>query len=798
MTLRNQFLVTVLVGFLFAVLGLNWISQESLSMGFEELEVARARDDLRRIGAAADGLAKSLSEQSSDWANWDDTYQYMQDRNPAFESSNLAHGSLEETGLDAIAFISRSGEIVRWAQIHGDTNSPSNQAQLWPALQRLGVLSASSGSQRSGIHGYVETASGHAIVSIRPIHKSDLSGEGRGWVIFVQVFSNKMLEKIEDAVRLNIKAKRLQSGSATQPQVALNHTQVSGWTTIADIGGKPVLRLDADLSNAIVSKGHSVMTWMNLQLLGVTGLFAILVSFAIVRQVIRPIEIIRGQLKSVENTDPARFRIVRACKEIADLSLGIREMLTRIDLQKQKLLENEEELRAHNDNLESLVEARTREIEYQAHHDRLTNLPNRWLFGNRVQHAVKLSHRTGKMLAVMFIDLDNFKYVNDTLGHAIGDQLLIEVAARMKSVVREGDTVARLGGDEFTILMESLETELEAAEIARNVLRSVAQPFMLEGQESFVGASIGIALSSESVMDADQLMKNADLAMYHAKRAGKRRFTFFSAEMEKEVCDRLLIENALRKAVAENQIQIYYQPIVDLQTGRLKGCEALARWDHPELGRISPSTFIPIAEETGLIVPLGHQTLLTACQQAQIFRQELECPDFVMSVNLSGRQFQSPKLVESVREILASTSLPPECLKLEITESMLMTNREGSIEQMNQLAALGIALALDDFGTGFSSLSTLHSFPIETLKIDQSFIARLSEGEDARAIIEAIIGMANTLDIKVTSEGIESREQESVVRDLGSQLGQGYLYERPLLADDFIAIFKSDRTERAA
>ena len=798
MTLRNQFLVTVLAGFLFAVLGLNWISQESLSRGFMELEAARAKEDLRRIEAAADGIADNLSKQSSDWANWDDTYQYLQDRNVAYETSNLAEGSLKETGLDAVAFITTSGDILRWAQIHGDQNSPSSQAQLWPVLQNLGAFTQAQAGGRQDVHGFVETAAGIAVVSIRPVHRSDLSGPSRGWVIFVQEFSSKLIAQIGNSVRLKIEAAPLSASQGVEPQVVLNQVQVKGWTAIRDIRGKPILRLNADLSNAIVTKGHSVVTWMNLQLLGVTGLFATLISFAIVRQVIRPIETIQNQLKSAENSDPSRFKIVRACKEIADLSFGLREMLIRIDEQKQRLLESEEELRAHNENLESLVEARTAEIEHQAHHDRLTNLPNRWLFGNRVQHAAKLGHRTGKMLAVMFIDLDNFKYVNDTLGHAIGDQLLIEVAARMKSAVREGDTVARLGGDEFTILMESLDSEREAAEVAGQVLRNLAKPFMLEGQECFVGASIGIALSNAIAMDAEQLMKNADLAMYHAKRDGKRRFTFFSADMEKEVCDRLLIENALRKAVSENQIEVHYQPIVDLQTGQLMGCEALSRWDHPELGRISPSTFIPIAEETGLIVQLGHQTLLTACMQAQIFREELCCPDFVMSVNLSGRQFQSPKLVDSVRNILAETGLPPHCLKLELTESMLMTNREQSIDQMKQLSALGIALALDDFGTGFSSLSTLHSFPIETLKIDQSFIARLSEGEDARAIIQAIIGMAKTLKINVTSEGIESQEQETVVRELGSQLGQGYLYDRPLRAEALIQRFAPSQQKRAA
>lgn len=419
--------------------------------------------------------------------------------------------------------------------------------------------------------------------------------------------------------------------------------------------------------------------------------------------------------------------------------------------------------------------------QYLGSHDALTGLPNRSLLEDRLGHAISHAHRSMRLVAVLFLDLDRFKVINDSLGHKSGDELLCILADRMSQSMREGDTLARLGGDEFVILLEELESESEAAFIAENLLSRIAQPLSLEVQVVTPSASMGISIYPKDGSDAVTLLKNADIAMYHAKNAGGNCLCFFDAEMNAQAARRMVIESNLRKALESDseELSLHYQPIVDLTSGRLVGMEALARWNCHDQSMQSPDSFIPVAEETGLIIPLSERLLRLACGQFHGW-QARWCTDALLSINLSVRQLSSPQLVPMVRSVLRETEMNPARLQLEITETALMKDVEHARLILCQLAQLGIQLAIDDFGTGYSSLSYLKTLPIHKLKIDQSFVRGVVIDKDDAAIVIATIGLAHNLGLKVTSEGVETEAQMAFLKEHGCDEGQGYYFSRAL------------------
>ncbi len=426
-----------------------------------------------------------------------------------------------------------------------------------------------------------------------------------------------------------------------------------------------------------------------------------------------------------------------------------------------------------------------------AHHDALTNLPNRMLLMERLSHALAHAHRNDQMVAVMFLDLDRFKNINDTLGHTIGDQLLKSVAERLSKCMREDDTVARLGGDEFVIILEEVSSIRDVAGVAQKLVNVLEQPVVLEQREMFVTTSIGISVYPDDGSSADVLIKHADTAMYRAKEQGRNNCQFYTEDMNERALERLTIENSLRHAMERNEFLLYYQPQVDLRTRRITGMEALLRWQHPDFGLILPSRFIPIAEETGLIVFIGEWALRAACFQNKAW-QDAGMPCLHVAVNLSARQFKQPNLVDVVSQALADSGLEPRYLELEITESIAMEYADGTIARLNELKAMGLTISMDDFGTGHSSLSYLKRFPIDTLKIDQSFVQNvLLDSQDA-AIAAAITTMARSLKMRVVTEGVETQEQIVFLRDQERDEVQGYYFSHPLPADAFALLLRSN------
>jgi diguanylate cyclase (GGDEF)-like protein len=427
-----------------------------------------------------------------------------------------------------------------------------------------------------------------------------------------------------------------------------------------------------------------------------------------------------------------------------------------------------EEMRASQDRLDHL-----------AHHDALTGLPNRLLLLAHMEHALARARRDGRLLAVLFVDLDHFQVINDTLGHPLGDALLQEVARRLTACLREGDTVARLGGDEFTVVLEDLRDASQAREAAQRIIDAVSNKFLLEGHEVFVSCSVGIGVFPADGDDVTALLKNADSALYRAKEQGRNNCQYYTEELTARALARLELETSLRHALERHELVVHYQPQVDLHSGRIIGMEALVRWQHPRRGLVGPGEFIPLAEETGLIVPLGEWVLRAACARLKAWL-DAGLPKLRVAVNLSSRQFNQKNLYETVAAVLRDTGLPPECLELELTESLVMQDPDGAIAVLTRLKALGVQFSIDDFGTGYSCLSYLKRFPIDRIKIDQSFVRNITTDPEDAAVSQAIISMSHSLHLKTVAEGVETPEQREFLRARQCDEVQGYHFSRPV------------------
>jgi diguanylate cyclase (GGDEF)-like protein len=431
------------------------------------------------------------------------------------------------------------------------------------------------------------------------------------------------------------------------------------------------------------------------------------------------------------------------------------------------------------------------ELRHQAFHDSLTGLANRALFSDRLNHAMSRTRHARQALAVLLVDLDDFKHINDSLGHSEGDQLLVAVAERFRASLRAGDTIARMGGDEFAILLEDPPDSAAPVQVAERLMATLHAPFEQNGRQLFVHVSVGVAIWTSGRQSSDELVRNADVSMYTAKSKGKNRIEVFEPNMYAAAVARLALRGDLEMAVKRAEFFLLYQPVVRLDSQEIVGVEALLRWNHPQRGVVGPVEFIPIAEETGMIVPLGLWVLEQACHQAIAWDRIWPKRQLTMNVNVSARQITEPGFPEDVDRILAATGLDPTRLILELTEGVLMQDTETILATFVTLKRLGIRLAIDDFGTGYSSLSYLHRFPIDVLKIDRSFVASMLDGPDETALVRSILTMSETLHLETVAEGIEEESQLVELRSSGAALGQGFYFARPLSADAVTNLLKT-------
>ncbi len=437
---------------------------------------------------------------------------------------------------------------------------------------------------------------------------------------------------------------------------------------------------------------------------------------------------------------------------------------------------------AEQERISLALEETKEHFRHAAFHDSLTGLPNRLMFAELLKAEIESAkHRQNHLFSVLFLDLDRFKNINDSLGHTHGDLLLVAFAQRLERCLRPTDTLARFGGDEFAILLSGIKDASDPIRVAERIQQELTVPFELDKNSAFTTTSIGIALSTTGYERPEDILRDADTAMYRAKENGKARYEMFDQGMHARAVSRLRLEGDLRQAIEQKEFCIHYQPIVTIETGRLAGFEALVRWNHPEQGLVPPDEFIPVAEETGLIVPIGQWVLEQACMKLKEWQQQSPCFRLLsLSVNLSAKQMSQPDLVDQVKVALEASKLNPHCLKLEITESVVMENAEAATTMFKQLRALGVQLSIDDFGTGYSSLSYLHRFPVNYLKIDRSFVSRMADANDNAEIVRTIVTLARNLGMEVIAEGVETQEQLEQLKALGCEYGQGYLFSRPV------------------
>jgi len=499
--------------------------------------------------------------------------------------------------------------------------------------------------------------------------------------------------------------------------------------------------------------------------------FAGLLLRPLYRTITQPILLMSALMQRVSSNSDYSVRMAHSSRdELGMLASGFNNMLEQVQQHKAALeAELAQRLQAEN------------RLDHLAHYDGITLLPNRNFFTAHLAAILDDTLKSDKFMALMFIDLDNFKTVNDTLGHRVGDLLLRAAAQRLMQAMREKDIICRIGGDEFAVILENLADVQQVEAIASEAVWALSKVFHLEENEIYIGASIGISLCPDHARDLSGLLRSADTAMYHAKALGKNNYQHYNAEMEQCARKRLAMENSLRHVLERNELLVYYQPQVDVETHRIVGFEALLRWQHPEMGMIGPDEFIPIAEETGLIVPIGEWVLRTACRQAMAWQQAYAA-DLTIGINLAARQLREPDIVDRILGIAAESGISPHLLDLELTESAIMEHSESLMQKLGRLRQAGIRISIDDFGTGYSSMNYLKRFPINTLKIDRSFVRDIPHDSDDVAITQAIIAMGDSLNMHLIAEGVETMEQLEFLRSNGCSRMQGFLFSRPLPA----------------
>jgi len=534
--------------------------------------------------------------------------------------------------------------------------------------------------------------------------------------------------------------------SAIRPALHRNETVGTIWLT-------------SDLQEIETQERHlaEISLLLALMSLGIAGMSGSILQY----RISKPIASLASAMNRVTSEESFEAQVeVLGSKEIAELAVGFNSMLSELQ---------------RRDRLAKIADAR---LQQQARTDSLTGLPNRRLFSECLASATAGTRRRGGLLGLLYIDLDRFKLVNDSLGHSVGDLLLCEVASRLKARVRQSDTLARIGGDEFAIVLTSLTRAEDAGVVANSLLECMTKPFHVEGHEITIGASIGISIYDDAGTDGADLLRKADSAMYAAKRSGRNRAAFFSEDLSLMAREQLTLENQLRGAIGRGEIHVHYQPEFDPLSGSIVRFEALARWSHPQLGEITPNRFIPVAEGSGLIHALGSFVMEEACREAVKWQKPQAAPVQV-AVNVSPIQFNSESIVSKIARVLERTGLNPHLLQVELTESVMMGSFQQSLEKMQSLRSLGVSLALDDFGTGYSCLSYLPELPFEAIKLDRSFVSKLSPGSDSIQMIRSMVDLAHSMDMRVIAEGVEERSQLELVTELGVDEVQGFLLGRP-------------------
>jgi diguanylate cyclase (GGDEF)-like protein/PAS domain S-box-containing protein len=894
MSFSKRMMIIMAVTFTLLTFMVYSVSRSILMEDYSSLELQETRNSVQLAYSAIQDDIDEIAANDSDWAGWNETYEFIENRNDQYVANNIPDTSYQDLKLNLILYINTSGEIV-----YGRSYDYTNNKELPLPADLENIIAENTGlwqhnTVEGGISGIFMFNEGPMILASKPILTSDKNGPQRGALVMGRYVDAAELMSLSGSTHLTLGLLRLddpelphdittmlENSKNDNPIYiqALNEEIISGYGVIKDVFGNPALALKVDMVRSIYQQGNNSLRFFLILLILFVITTGLLVMLIVKRTVLTRLEKMSSDFSLIGYHSDHSMRLqMPGNDEFTQLANSANTMLKSLELNHQNVSDNKERYSTLTENMYDLISEMSvdgrylfistnysdalgyepsdivdkniaeflypedknevmdaiisldpatlkqliyrvvckngvvkwfestgktydtvkgevrlvlvsrditerqkyeEQIRYQAFHDSLTDLPNRTLFMDRLLLALAHAKRNKKMLALIFLDLDRFKLINDTLGHEIGDRLLSEAAWRIKACVREEDTVARFGGDEFTIMLPDMANAEGAAKVAEKILENARLPFTIKGHELYLSISAGIALYPNDGIDADTLLKNADTAMYLAKEKNRNNYQFYTPELNKRIHERLMIEIEMRRAIEREEFILHYQPKINVNTGEMIGVEALVRWQHPERGLVPPVEFIPIAEETGMIVPLGEWVLRTACLQNKRWQDSGYAPVSI-SVNLSARQFQLQNLIEMTRRVLNETGLEAHWLELEITESIAMMNSQYTMDTLHRLKKMGIKLSIDDFGTGYSSLSLLKRFPVDKLKIDKSFVMGIGEVQDSEIIASTIIALCKSLKLDVVAEGVETEEQCKFLQKHQCSEMQGYLFSKPV------------------
>lgn len=822
MKLRNKILAGIVITWaVFLLLTLGG-SHYFLTQSFIHLEKERVIRDTNRVKEALEQIDYSLYTFTSDWSHWNDLYSYMQGKNKHFVSDNFTIPAFVNSKINLLTYWNNQKKLVLSAFIDTDNGKYTDMPKGFINYVSEDSTIFSELQKNTYIRSYILLPSGVMFISGSLITDGNDKQKPLGYAISGRYLSEPMIQQVSTITKLPLQLLSINdikqndtyqnyfntlSGELNETIVhPIDDRTIESLFILRDVNKKPIAMFRITEPRSIYLTGLEAVQYYFINLIILSVLFTLIMLWLLRILIIKRLENLASDVTEISKHYELSKRMdTRGNDELSFVALAINKMMSIIQSSHEKLEtrvhERTQELQKTNIQLQNeIIERQSIENELinhkeylvkLAHYDNLTSLPNRVLFNEMLNKAINHANRHHKQLAVLFIDLDRFKKVNDALGHTVGDLLLKEVASRFSSALRAEDMLARLGGDEFIILLNDINHPKFAGPVAEKLLQICAKAVHIDNHELFVTTSIGICIYPNDGTSLEDLQRNADMAMYKAKKHGGNAYRYFTHQMNIEAHEHIKLESALRKALLNNELVLHYQPQYNLSDGTLSGVEALIRWDSPTHGLIDPGRFIPLAEETGLILPIGEWALREACRANKSW-QEKGFKKISVAVNISPKQFRHQDIAQLVANVLEETKLAPEYLEIEITETAVMDDITLAITKLNEINAMGVKVAIDDFGTGYTSISNLKLYPVSVLKIDQHFIQGIPNNYNDTAIIVAMIALAHTLHIKVIAEGVETAEQLQYLADNDCDLVQGYYLSRPLPESKLIVQFSED------
>jgi diguanylate cyclase (GGDEF)-like protein len=820
MKLRNKVLIAIgLAWILF--LGFTYIgSRFFLLKSFLALEHTRADEDLSRVDQALDQVDYALSTFTSDWSHWNDLYSYMQGKNPSFIPNNLNMTAYVNSHINFMSYWDKQDKLLVGVSVDTNTQKyipfPTGlETYLQPESALLQV-----DNKKKALRGFMLTGNGIMLVAADTATDGDKVLPPLGVMVNARYLDKDLIKQISKETKvalelflpeqiakstplLNDIFHRLDHEKNGHDSLPINNSFLNGFTLIRDIDNKPIGMFRMTTPRSIFLSGVRAIDYYLGMFLILGILFSILMIYLLRHLIVRRLEKLDSEVAHISEKNAIRERVDASGKdELASVASEVNHMLDIIQASHEQLenrvAERTEELQKTNIQLQEEITERKsvqRELVVHkehlvrlAHYDNLTTLPNRVFFNEILNKAINHAKRHQKILAILFIDLDRFKTINDALGHPIGDLVLKEMGKRFSTVLRAGDIIARLGGDEYIILLNDINNAKYAGTVAEKILEVCTHSVKIETHEFYINGSIGISIYPNDGQSLEDLQRNADMAMYKAKRSGGGMYKFYAPEMDVAAHEHIKLEAELRKAIQRNEFVLYYQPQLKLNDGTVQRVEALIRWEHPELGLVSPAKFIPLAEETGLIMAIGEWAVHEACRVAKSWQIQGYEP-ITIAVNISPKQFRHQDVAQIVSDSLKENDLAAKYIEIEITETAVMDNVAEAIAKLTKIHSMGIHISVDDFGTGYTSISYLGQFPVSILKIDQTFIKGIPQSPSDLAITSAMIALGHNLGLEVVAEGVETPEQLQFLIDHHCDFIQGYYFSRPLPANKIIEQF---------